>query len=139
MVVNGSRVKVKLRELVYQEIQSFVLVEFLHQWGDGEVLNDIKDILGVPLNIVIEVHQHIVRVTLESCEVVVGVIEKLESDLFPYDGFRVQLTFVLLIQLVYLGLPWFEDTVQSSHHHEGENHTTVFTGFEETTQNVISR
>jgi len=51
-------------------------MEFLNQRTNGEVLYDIQDVLGVPLNVVIEVHQDIGRVTLDSREVKLRGIEE---------------------------------------------------------------
>ena len=112
MVIDFVRVEIEFGEFVDQQVQSFVLMEFLDQRTNGEVLYDIQDILGVPLNIVIEVHQDIGRVTLDSREVKLGGIEERRPDLPRNYWIWVRyLVFILSVEVVNLVFLGFKNTI----------------------------
>ena len=58
--------EVEFRELVDQEIQSLVLVKFINERVDREILDDIKDVLRISLNIVVKVDKDIGGIRFDS-------------------------------------------------------------------------
>jgi hypothetical protein len=138
MVIHLVGVEIELSEFIDELVKPFVLVEFLYQRIEREVLNYVKYVFRVTLNVVVEIYQDVGRVALDSSKIELGCIEERKPNLAKdYRSGISELVFVLGVQLINLILLRFKDTVQPPHHDKGKNHSSIFGWFKQPPKNVI--
>jgi hypothetical protein len=140
MVVNDIRMKVNLRELVYQGVEFLVLDKFVHWFVHLKVLQDLVNIIRETTEVVIEVRSNFIGFTLQSLKVIVRIVEEGKTR-FLLDDWRdiIQTTFLeFLVKRDNLILVGFNQTVQSSEDNKGENDIPILVRFEQPSQFIVT-
>ena len=108
-----------------------MFMQFLDQRIDWEILNDVQHVPWVALDIVVEIHQHIIRIAFQPGKIVSGAVEELQTSLIQDNGCGVNPSPVLFIEFVNFILLWLQNTIQTPHDDKRQNNPPVFTGLEQ--------